>query len=156
MTSQKLLDNTGLAILDLLSEDARLSYAEIARRVHLSTPAVIDRMEKMEAEGIITGYQTKINQAVLGYKVKAIVMLTTEPRQYDLIKRIVTQSPEVESCDHVAGAVSFVMHVGANSIEHLESFIQQFSPIGTTQTLIIMSSVEMESITRKRITETEI
>lgn len=153
MTSQhhKLLDTTGRHILRLLAEDARMSYAEIARRVHLSTPAVIERITRMEETGIITGFVAAVDHRLLGYTVTAIVTLKTEPVHYPLVQRIVSSSLQVEQCDHVTGAASFVMRVSASSIAHLEEFIRQFAPIGSTDTAIVMSSLDTSDLTRKRI-----
>ena len=92
---EKLLDTTGRQILHLLYTDARLSYAEIGRRVHLSTPAVIERIEKLEAAGVIRGYTAQVDPAILGYTVTAIVTLTTTPAHYPLVAQIVEAALEI-------------------------------------------------------------
>lgn len=153
MTSQiqKLLDDTGIRILQLLVDDARMPYAEIARTVHLSTPAVIERIEKMQAAGIVKGYHAEVDSAALGYTITAIITLITEPIYYPTVRQIVGQSAEVEQCDHVTGDASFVMRVSVRSIAHLEAFIQQFTPIGSTQTAIVMSTVAVADVIQKRL-----
>jgi Lrp/AsnC family leucine-responsive transcriptional regulator len=128
-----------------------MSYAEISRRVHLSTPAVIERIEKMEEAGIITGYRASINPAALGYTISAQVTLTTDPVHYPTVRRIVSDSVEIESCDHVTGSAAFVMRVSAGSVEQLERVIGQFAAIGSTQTAIIMSSLDTSGTTLTRI-----
>jgi Lrp/AsnC family leucine-responsive transcriptional regulator len=142
LKNQKLLDAIGIKILRLLMDNARINYSEIARQVHLSTPAVIERIEKMEDAGIISGYHTDINPKSLGYVIQAVVMLTTDAIHYPTVQKIVTDTPEVETCDHVTGSVAFIMRVRMRSIENLENFIGQFTPIGSTQTFIIMSSLD--------------
>jgi Lrp/AsnC family leucine-responsive transcriptional regulator len=151
MPPHKLLDTTGLHILRLLHQNARLPYAEIGRRVHLSTPAVIDRIEKMEEAGIITGYHAQISSAALGYTVAAIVTVTTEPVHYPTIQQIVQDTVEIETCDHVTGPASFIMRVSATSLERLEQVITKFSNIATTDTAIVMSSLDTSDAVSGRI-----
>jgi Lrp/AsnC family leucine-responsive transcriptional regulator len=147
----KLLDTTGLHILRLLYQNARLSYAEIGRRVHLSTPAVIDRIEKMEEAEIITGYHAQISPASLGYTVAAIITVTTEPVHYPTIRQIVQDTVEIETCDHVTGAASFIMRVSAPSLEQLEQVIAKFSNIATTDTAMVLSSLDTSDAVSGRI-----
>ena len=148
---EKLLDSTGRAILLLLQEDARISYAEVGRRVSLSTPAVIERIGKMEACGLITGCHAHIDERMLGYSVEAVVMLTTQPRYYDAVQRIVSQSVEIDSCDHVTGPTSFIMKLKAHSIDHLELITGRFAAVGTTETALVLSSLDTSGVTRRRI-----
>jgi Lrp/AsnC family leucine-responsive transcriptional regulator len=147
----KLLDTTGLYILRLLHQNARLSYAEIGRRVHLSTPAVIDRIEKMEEAEIITGYHAQISSTALGYTVTAIVTVTTDPVHYPIVQQIVQDTVEIETCDHVTGAASFIMRVSATSLERLEQVITKFSHIATTNTAMVMSSFDTSGAVSGRI-----
>jgi Lrp/AsnC family leucine-responsive transcriptional regulator len=147
----KLLDTTGLHILRLLYQNARLSYAEIGRRVHLSTPAVIDRIEKMEEAEIITGYHAQISPTSLGYTVAAIITVTTEPVHYPTIRQIVQDTVEIETCDHVTGAASFIMRVSAPSLEQLEQVIAKFSNIATTDTAMVLSSLDTSDAVSGRI-----
>lgn len=148
---EKLLDDTGRKILRLLCADARISYAEIGRTVHLSTPAVIERIEKMEAAGLIVGYHAQLNPALLGYNVSAIVTLTTEPSHYDAVREIVRESVEIETCEHVTGDASFKMRVSTTSIEHLERVIRKFTHLGTTDTVLVLSSFESGGTTLNRL-----
>ena len=68
-------------ILNLLRENARMPLKEIAEHVFLSSPAVSARIERLEKEGYITGYQVKLNPALLGYPIKAFINLEVEPVQ---------------------------------------------------------------------------
>src|SRR5215510_9600660 len=71
--SEKLLDETGWQLLCALQENARMSYADLGRRVGLTPPAVADRIRRLEAEGIITGYHATVNPAKLGLALTAII-----------------------------------------------------------------------------------
>lgn len=149
--SHKLLDATNIHILRLLHQNARLSYTEIGRQVHLSTPAVIERIEKMEEARIITGYHAQIAPEALGYSISAIITLTTEPIHYPIVRQIVRDSIEIESCDHVTGAASFIMRISATSLEQIEKVLEQFAHIGTTDTAMVMSSVDTSDVVTSRI-----
>ncbi|MEO0563262.1 MAG: Lrp/AsnC family transcriptional regulator [Chloroflexota bacterium] len=137
--NDKLLDETGLHILHLLRADARLSYAEIGRRVHLSTPAVIERIRKMEDDGIITSYQAEIAPKALGYHVTVMLTLTTDPVHYTIVLDIVQETPEIVTCDHITGPNSFIMRVQAAAVSDIERIIGLFAQIGTTSTAMVMS-----------------
>lgn len=83
--SEKLLDDTSWQILQALQDDARLSFAELGRRVGLSPPAVAERVHKMEEAGIITGYRAQVNAQKIGLPLMAMIGLTTTPQQYPQI-----------------------------------------------------------------------
>src|SRR5690606_42076999 len=89
----RLLDAVGRRILEELQRDARLSYAELGRRVHLSTPAVAERVRRMEEAGIITGYHAAVNPAALGLPIRAILRVRARPRRYEQVRRAGTPVP---------------------------------------------------------------
>lgn len=138
---QKLIDSTAWRIIELLQANARLSYAEIGRQVGLSTPAVIERIQKMETAGIITGYHAAIDAKKIGVGVLAFIRLQTTTRWYAAVKDLAENCPEIRECYHVTGTDSFVMKIAVESIEALEIFIKRFHGLGETSTSIIMSTV---------------
>ena len=71
----QLLDETNRRIVDELRTDARLSMAELGRRVSLSAPAVADRVQRLEREGVITGYRATIDPKAIGYPLAAVVRI---------------------------------------------------------------------------------
>src|SRR5438034_2503302 len=76
---EKLLDDTGWQLLHALQQNARLSYSELGQRVGLSSPAVAERIHRMEDAGIISGYHVEINRSKLGYPITAIIRMSTSP-----------------------------------------------------------------------------
>src|SRR5579885_1294675 len=74
---EKLLDATSLEILSALQEDARLSFSELGRRVGLSSPAVAERVHRLEEAGIITGYHAQVDTEKLGYALTAFIRIRT-------------------------------------------------------------------------------
>src|SRR5215469_18214845 len=109
---ERLLDETGWHILEALQENARLSFSELGQRVGLSSPAVAERMRRMEDAGIITGYRAEINTAKIGYPITAIIRMSTLPGEK--CTRFIAwaeEIPEVLECYRVTGGDALVMRV---------------------------------------------
>ncbi|HLT21538.1 MAG TPA: Lrp/AsnC family transcriptional regulator [Thermomicrobiales bacterium] len=136
----RLLDAVGRRILEELQRDARLSYAELGRRVHLSTPAVAERVRRMEEAGIITGYHAAVNPAALGLPIRAIIRVRASLRSYDQVRRAVTEFPEVIEAHHLTGADDLLLTVLVCSVDHLESVLDRLRPLGDHVTSLVLSS----------------
>jgi Lrp/AsnC family leucine-responsive transcriptional regulator len=137
---EKLLDRTGLQILRALQENARLSFSELGRRVALSSPAVAERVRKMEETGIISGYHARVEPEKVGLPIWAFILLKTQAKKYPDIILLARRLPEILECHHVSGGESFIIKVVASSIPHLEELIEKLSPFGETSTLVVLSS----------------
>src|SRR5215470_9312750 len=92
---EKILDETGWALLCALQENARSSYAELGMRVGLTAPAVANRIRRLEAEGIITGYRAVINPAKLGLGLTAIIRFFSPKESYERIYAVIEACPEI-------------------------------------------------------------
>jgi Lrp/AsnC family leucine-responsive transcriptional regulator len=148
----KLLDNVGWEILATLQENARLSFAELGRRVGLSLPAVAERVRRMEEAGVITGYRAQVNAKKIGLPITAFVRLSVRGDQYPEVIALARTMPEVRECHHLTGADSFIMKVVAASIPHLESMITRLSSYGQTTTSIVLSSPFTEQMFTRETT----
>ena len=127
------LDHIDAKILNLLRENARMPLKEIAEHVFLSSPAVSARIERLEKEGYITGYQVKLNPALLGYPIKAFINLEVEP---------------VQECNCVTGDYSMLIEGLFVSTIELDQFIGELQHFGRTRTQIVFStSVEHRQVT---------
>ena len=140
LDDKKQLDHIDWQILELLQDNARLSYAEIGRRVGLSLPAAAERVRRLEEAGIIEGYHTQINPEKLGLSVTAFIRVSVPVEKYPQFTALVCNLAEVLECHHVTGIEAFVMRVVVTSISHLESLVTQLSQYGQTTTSIVMSS----------------
>ena len=136
----KLLDDRGWRIVRELQLDARLSFAELGRRVGLSTPAAAERVRNLEAAGVITGYRAEIDLSRVGLPILAVVRMSAVGDVLARITAVVRGMPEVLECHRATGADSFVMKVAVASVAHLESLIDRLTPFGTTSTSIVLSS----------------
>ena len=144
---ERLLDETGWHILQALQENARLSFSELGQRVGLSSPAVAERVRRMEDAGIITGYRAEINTAKIGYPITAIIRMSTLPgERCTRFTASVEEIPEVLECYRVTGGDALVLKVMASSVVHLESLIDRLSAHGQLTTSIVLSTPVSERI----------
>jgi len=135
-----LLDATNLRLLEELQRDARLSLAELGRRVGLSSPAVAERLRRLEEEGVITGYRAEVDPRRLGFALGALIRVRPAPRQLANVAELARQLPEVVECHRVTGDDCYVMTAHVRDVEHLEEVIDQLAAYGQTTTSILQSS----------------
>ncbi|MFN0085211.1 MAG: Lrp/AsnC family transcriptional regulator [Blastocatellia bacterium] len=140
LENEKLLDEIGWHILRELQESARISFAELGRRVGLSIPAVTERVRKMEDAGIIAGYHADVNPEKVGYPIAAFIRMSIGGNVSARIIALIREMNEVEECHRGTGGDSFIMKVRVASVAHLEHLIEQLLPFGTTTTSIVLSS----------------
>ena len=139
-TDDGLLDETNLRLLGELQRDARLSIAELGRRVGLSSPAVAERVKRLELEGVIAGYRAEIDPRRLGYSLGVIIRIRPNPRQLADVAALARDTPEVIECHRVTGEDCYVMTAYVRDVEHLEAVIDQFVAYGQTTSAIMQSA----------------
>lgn len=138
--SANLLDPTGLHILRLLAENARLSHAELGRQVSLSAPAVAERIRRMEEAGIIAGYHAAINLEALGYPISVFIQVTAGHRQScDSISAWALIQPGVIACYHLTGEKDVMIHAAFATVRDLERMSEQLCEFGNATTSLILS-----------------
>jgi Lrp/AsnC family transcriptional regulator, leucine-responsive regulatory protein len=133
-------DEIDRKILNELQMDARISYAELGRRVGLTTPAVIERVHKLEDAGIITGYRVEIDTSRIGLPITAFIRMSITGVDYSHIIEVAQESKEVLECHRGTGGDSFIMKIAVSSVEHLQEMIDRLTPYGITTTTIVLSS----------------
>ncbi|GAA4306673.1 Lrp/AsnC family transcriptional regulator [Aestuariibaculum suncheonense] len=135
------LDALNWKILKCLQQNARLSNAEIGRQVGISSPAVSERIKKMEDAGIILGYKTVVSPLDMGYQLKAIITLRAFIGKLKPFLEKVKTYDEVLNCYRITGNENIVMEVVLKNQKHLEAFIDQLIIYGETKTQIVLSHV---------------
>ncbi|MEQ1923467.1 MAG: Lrp/AsnC family transcriptional regulator [Pyrinomonadaceae bacterium] len=135
-----MIDEIDRKILKELQEDARTSYAGLGRRVGLTTPAVIERVRKLEDAHIIIGYHAEIDTAKVGFPITAFIRMSITGVDYSHIIEVVEGSTEVLECHRGTGGDSFIIKVAVRSVEHLQEVIDKLTPYGITTTAIVLSS----------------
>ncbi len=136
------LDQLSWKILAELQADARLSYAEIGRRVGLSTPAAAERVRRLEESGVITGYAAQIDASRLGLAVAAFIRirLSGSEAQAKRLTNLAGELAEVLECHRCTGDESFILKVRVESVADLQKLIDRLTPFGMTSTSLILSS----------------
>jgi len=134
------MDDVDLELLSALQDDARATYAELGRKVGLSAPAVAERVRRLEASGIISGYHAEVDLKKAGYGIVAFVRLNSAPDLAPQLERMARDTPEVLEFHRVTGTEGYVLKVAVTSIEHLERIVVKFLPYGNTTTSIVLSS----------------
>lgn len=136
------LDDISWKILEALQHNARLSFAELGRKVGLSTPAAAERVRRLEELGIITGYHASLDLAKLGMPIRVLVHLTIHGGDIQVQRTVtaVKELIEIARCHRITGAESFIIEANVVSIRHLEAFIDKLSTLGATATSTVLSS----------------
>ena len=135
-----LLDELNLRILEELQADGRCTLAELGRRVGLSSPAVAERVARLEQEQVILGYHARLNPRALGLALSAVIRVKPGPRQLHQVGELAQKTPEVVDCRRITGDDCYIMTAHVRSVEHLEEVIDRFAAHGQTTTSIIQSA----------------
>ena len=135
-----LIDETNVRLLAELQADARLSLAELGRRVGLSSPAVAERLARLERARVDVGVVAADDAVALGYALSAVIRIRPAPRQIGEVARIARETPEVVECNRITGDDCFVMRAHVRDVDHLEQVIDRFTLFGQTTTSIVQSS----------------
>jgi len=139
------MDNLNWEILKCLQQNSRMSNAEIGRRVGVSSPAVSERIKKMEDAEIIEGYTAFVSPFEVGYQLKALITLRAFMGMLKPFLEKVKTYDEVVNCYRITGNENIVMEVVLKNQKHLEAFIDQLISYGETKTQIVLSHVVKHS-----------
>lgn len=151
LDNEKLLDGISWKLLYELQEDARLSYAELGRRVGLTTPAVIERMRRLEEVGVIVAYRAEIDTKKVGLPITAFIRMSVSGNVTERISNLVRELSEILECHKGTGGDSFIMKVAVSSVEHLEALIDKLTSYGTTSTSIVLSTPVERRVIKERM-----
>ncbi len=134
------LDDMDWRLLAQLQADGRLSFNELARRVHLSAPAVAERVRRLEHSGVITGYAATVDPAAAGQPLLAFIQLRCSLGSC-LLKTATEQDyPEVAEVHKLSGEHCTMLEVRAASLTHLEGVVERLGKHGELRTHIVLST----------------
>src|SRR5437763_7344706 len=134
------IDSVNVRLLGELQADARLSVAELGRRVGLSAPAVAERLQRLQDDGVITGFRTDVDPRALGYALSVVLRVRPAPRQLAEVAEVARESSEIVECHRITGEDCFFMKLHVRDVDHLEEVIDRFVAYGQTTTSIMQSS----------------
>lgn len=118
------MDAIDRKLIDILQEDASLSYSVLGTRVGLSVSAVNDRVRKLREQGIIKSYRVSVDPHAIGRSLTAMVWLRTDPAKGNkkLVKSLI-KADEVLECHHMTGRFDFLLKLRLRDTAHLETFV---------------------------------
>jgi Lrp/AsnC family transcriptional regulator, leucine-responsive regulatory protein len=134
------LDAINRRLLAELRRDPRLTMAELGRRVGMSSPAVTERVRRLEDAGIIAGYRLDLDPAALGLPLAAFIRIRPDPGQLPRVAELARQIPEVVECHRITGEDCFILKIHFPAMDQLDRILDRFLAYGTTTTSIVQSS----------------
>ena len=134
------MDHIDREILQILQHNARTSLKTIAEKTFLSSPAVSARIEKLEKDNVITGYQAQVNPMKLGYHIIAFINLNVMPEDKQKFYKYAETIPNILECSSVTGEYSVMMKVAFESTMQLDQFLGQLQKFGKTSTQIVFAT----------------
>jgi Lrp/AsnC family transcriptional regulator, leucine-responsive regulatory protein len=138
--SHELLDDLNIRLLGELQNEPRLTMAELGRRVGMSSPAVTERVRRMEEARIIVGYRLDINPAPLGLPITVYIRIRPNPGQLPKVAQVAQEIPEVVECHRITGEDCFILKVHIPAMDQLDRILDTFLLYGSTTTSIVQSS----------------
>ena len=138
--TERPLDDTDWRILRELQADGRLSFNELGRRVSLSPPAVAERVRRLEEQGVITGYQARVNPVRAGLSLTAFVQLRCRLDHCLLKTSRADDYPEVVEVHKLSGDHCSMLKVRAASMEHFEGLLERLGKHGEMRTSVVLST----------------
>ena len=138
--SDGLLDDVNVRLLGELLHEPRLTMSELGRRIGMSSPAVTERVRRLEEAGIILGYRLDINPVPLGLPISAYIRIRPNPGQLPRIAELARQIPEVVECHRITGEDCFILKVHLPGMDQLDRILDAFLLYGSTTTSMIQSS----------------
>ena len=142
-----MIDDIDRAILMLLQENARVSNAEIARRVEMVPSAVFERIRKLEARGLIRGYETRLSPKDLGLGLVAFIYVRGEERVGSMeTGELLARIPEVQEVHHIAGEDCYLLKVRAADTDALGRLLREkigaLDQVRSTRTTIVLTTIK--------------
>jgi len=134
------LDAVDAALLAALGRDARVATTELARMAGMSAPSIAERIRRLEAAGVITGYTVEIEPAALGFTLSVLIRIRPLAGQLQRVAGLIEETEEVVECHRTTGDDCFVATAHVRDVLHLERVIDRFTPYAQTNTSIVQSS----------------
>ncbi|WP_263144125.1 Lrp/AsnC family transcriptional regulator [Pseudomonas sp. RIT-PI-AD] len=134
------MDKYDRALVEALVENGRASFAELARRVNLSPPAVADRVAKLETNGVITGYHASVDPAKVGLPIQCVIELRLADHDSKRTLDTLAKIPQLSLCHRITGDACVLMQAAVGSMQELQELIDELSQYGASKTSLILST----------------
>lgn len=134
------MDSTDLRILEILQQDGRISMKDLGKMVGLTSPAVSERVKRLEESGVIIGYRAIIDPKKLNKNISAFIDVAIKAENYKKFLEFVPKNDSIIECYHITGGDCMTLKVITENMEELEKLIDDIKRFGNTKTSIILSS----------------
>ena len=146
---RKTMDHIDIKILRYLTKDARMNASQISQKVNLSISAVIERMKKMEASGLIKGYTAVIDEKLAGFNVQAMISIRLEHPKYNQeFNRQMCSHERVMECFYITGDFDYIARIGVSSTDELTKVlhdIKQIPGVSLTRTYVVLDNIKQST-----------
>jgi len=136
-----MVDSIDLKLIHSLKKNARLSYAELGKQIHLSPSSVRERVKKMEDSGLIKGYSLQLNESLLGNQLEAFIMLKIFSGRLKSALVEIESYPEVKEAFRITGQHNLYIRIALKDQLHLQQFIDKLVNFGEPTTHLILSRI---------------
>ncbi|MFC4634451.1 Lrp/AsnC family transcriptional regulator [Dokdonia ponticola] len=137
-----MVDSIDKKLLEILKENARLSFADLGRKINLSPSAVRERVQKMEDIGVIKKYSIQIDNQKIGYDIEAFILLKVFQGQLKYVIQQITKFPQITEAHRITGSQNIHLKVVLKNQLELQNLIDQLMSLGDTNTFLILSKIE--------------
>lgn len=142
------MDLIDYRLLECLKENSRENATNIGAKINLSTSAVIERIKKLESQGVIQGYTTIINQSVVGRETMAFIYVSLEhPKYNENFIRLINENTSIAECHYIAGDFDFILKVITQKgkvLEEILNYIKAIDGVSLTRTTVVLSTNKCE------------
>ena len=143
------MDHIDTQILGCLTRDARMNASMISQKVNLSVSAVIERMKKMEASGLIRGYTAVVDEKLAGFNVQAMISIRLEhPKYNEEFNRRMCSHACVMECFYITGDFDYIARIGVSSTEELTRVlhdIKEIPGVSLTRTYVVLDNIKQNA-----------
>ncbi|MBB6217666.1 Lrp/AsnC family leucine-responsive transcriptional regulator [Anaerosolibacter carboniphilus] len=143
------MDYTDYKIIEILQKDGRISMKDLGKAVNMTSPAVAERVRKLEESGVISGYKAIIAPGKLNKNIMAFISVGLAPENYQAFIDYAEKNEKIIECHHVTGGVSVIIKVLTENMSDLKNLIDEIKKKGSTQTSVILSSPIESKLIRK-------
>ena len=135
------MDKINREILDTLQRNGRISFADLGKKVHLSAPAVTERVKKLEETGVISGYSASVNLDRLGYPIEVMIQVKVFFGKEEVFIQLAKSRSEIIECYNVTGDKAFLLKVIVPTMTKLDTLLAEFSLVSETNTMVVLSHI---------------
>ncbi|MHC1723495.1 MAG: Lrp/AsnC family transcriptional regulator [Aminipila sp.] len=134
------MDNTDLNIINILQKNGRSTIKEIGEKVGLTSPAVTERIRRLEGAEIITGYSAEVDRSKLGKAISAYINVDVYPKKYELFCKFCEETDEIIEHHHIIGVHNSLLRVTVENSNQLEVLLSHIKDYGISQTSVLLKS----------------